>query len=41
VAERQLREWLPLIETAYRVLQLRDDKRLVVEFRSSAIYLDM
>ena len=40
VAERQLREWLPLIETAYRLLQLRYDKRLVVEFRSSAIYID-
>jgi hypothetical protein len=40
LAEPQLREWLPLIETAFRVLQLREDKRLVVEFRSSAIYID-
>ena len=39
-AERQLREWLPLIETVYQVLQLRDDKRLVIEFRSSAISID-
>jgi hypothetical protein len=39
-AERQLREWLPLIECAYEVIQLRDDKRLVIEFRSSAIYID-
>jgi predicted nuclease of predicted toxin-antitoxin system len=39
-AERQLREWLPVIETAYRVLQFRDDKRLVIELRTSAIYID-
>jgi hypothetical protein len=39
-AERQWREWLPLIESAYEIVQLRDDKRLVVEFRSSAIYID-
>jgi hypothetical protein len=39
-AERQLGEWLPLIECAYDLMQLREDKRLVVEFRTSAIYID-
>jgi hypothetical protein len=39
-AERQLREWLPLIEVAYHVLQQRPDKRLMVELRTSAIYID-
>jgi PHD/YefM family antitoxin component YafN of YafNO toxin-antitoxin module len=35
-----LREWLPLIEVAYDLMQQKPDKRLVVEMRSSTILID-
>ena len=40
VARRQLAEWMPVIEAAFRVVQRRDDKRLVIWLRGSTLLID-